>query len=101
MKLLKLILPLLLIPMFSTCSVKGTKNLEPIKNPSHHVDLSIQDLDLNKDNVVDSSEINLFNSQNKLLETDMPLTVILIIVGLTLSIAFSHQLYFFIKNKKN
>lgn len=101
MKLIKSILPILVTPMFSTCSVKRTKNLESINNPSHHTGLNIQDLDLNKDNVVDSSEINFFNSQNKLLETDMPFIVILIIVGLTLSIVFSHQLYSFIKNKKN
>ena len=93
MKLLKLFIILSFVPVFSTCSLRSSESQSSNSNYSQSVDF--KKIDKNKDSIIDSDEVKLFNSSKKEVNSKSPLVVMIYIVGITLLLCFGHQIYSF------
>ena len=99
MKLLKLFIILSFAPVFSTCSLRSSQSQPSNSNYSQSVDFA--KIDKNKDAIIDSDEVKLFNSSKKEVNSKSPFVVMICIVGITFLLCFGHQVYSFFKRSKD
>ena len=69
-----------------------------VKIFSQFKDVELQDIDINKDNVIDKKELQLYQNK-KSIDSLTPIYIISLICGFTIFVCFMPKLFSFVKNK--
>ena len=101
MKRLKFVIILVFLLLLSGCfSVSQTSSGAPSNSKifSQFKDVELKDIDINKDNVIDKKELQLYQNK-KSIDSLTPIYIISLICGSTIFVCFMPKLFSFVKNK--